>query len=416
MTSEHRFELELPEILADLYLEPIPDQRQLLAGRFAATSQRAAWTFPERWLPMSVIALARQTLRPLPWRNIGVFALLVLLLAAALAIYAGTVVRIPPPFGPAANGLVAVEEKGDIALVHPVSGSRTVAVGGPTTDTAPAFSRDGTRLAFLRRTSGADADVWVSNADGTNLRQVSTGGFAARQFEAGPQGGSHLEWSPDGRSILLSTSEPGMLNITIVSTDGSYTARTLDLGMSAQGPTWRPPDGAEILFRGTTKDGFGLFAIRPDGTGLRSVVTGGKNEWDGLFFGWSPDGSRIAYQWRDSNGPQLLYVIRADGGQRQPITTYESVGVSWSPDGTHIAFSDALDPAQIVVGIVAADRPTQPVRSTLDGYPVSWSPDGTTILAVSRAGAAVLLDPATGAASSTPWSGTVMDWQRVALP
>ncbi len=64
------------------------------------------------------------------------------------------------------------------------------------------------------------------------------------------------------------------------------------------------------------------------------------NEWDALFFGWSPDGNQVAYQWRDFGGDMLLYVVPAEGGPRRPITTAESVGVQWSPDGTKIAYFD----------------------------------------------------------------------------
>ena len=40
--------------------------------------------------------------------------------------------------------------------------------------TAPAFSPDGTKLAYIRRTAyGAETDVFVANADGTEERRLT---------------------------------------------------------------------------------------------------------------------------------------------------------------------------------------------------------------------------------------------------
>lgn len=144
MTSVRRFEHDLPELLADLYLGPAPDYRHDILQRVARTPQRRAWTFPERWLPMGVITLIRQARAPLPWRTIGLLAVLALLIASLVAIYIGSSPRVPDAFGPARNGLLAYEETGDIVVLDEASGSTRVVVGGATVDTAPAFSRDGT--------------------------------------------------------------------------------------------------------------------------------------------------------------------------------------------------------------------------------------------------------------------------------
>ena len=97
MTADRRFERDLPDLLADLYLGPAPDYRDELVRQFAATSQRPAWTFPERWIPMSVTTLARQALQPLPWRTIGLLVVLALLAAVALVAYMGSQRALPLP-------------------------------------------------------------------------------------------------------------------------------------------------------------------------------------------------------------------------------------------------------------------------------------------------------------------------------
>ena len=63
-------------------------------------------------------------MQPVPWRTIALLALLGLLLAAAVTLYVGSRPRLPAPFGPAANGLVAYGQLGEIWTVDPLSGER----------------------------------------------------------------------------------------------------------------------------------------------------------------------------------------------------------------------------------------------------------------------------------------------------
>ena len=409
MTSQQRFDHELPDLLADLYIRPAPDYRHDIVRQAARTRQRPAWTFLERWLPMTAITLGRPTLRPLPWRPIVLLAVLAALLVAILAVYVGGSRIVPAPYGVARNGLVATARDGDIVFVDPVANSVTVLVGGPGVDTGPVFSRDGTRLAF-RRGNPSASSVWVVNVDGTQLRQLPSDRIVA-ELGAGPSPAAAMEWAPDGRSIVVSTARDGVRGITILAADGSG-ARAVPLpsGMRAEGPTWRPPDGREILFRATTDEGFHLYAVRPDGTDLRPVTPdAGRSDWDGLFFGWSPDGSRVAYQWRETAAPQAqrLYVIPAEGGEPRAITTGESVGAMWSPDGTKIAYFDAASsvPGDVApVSVVDVDGASERTALSSDGGGLfTWAPDGKALLWRTESNGVVLLGLEGGSEQRASW-------------
>ena len=404
MTAEQRFERELPEILADLYPVFVPDYRNDLVRQIAATRQRPAWALPERWIPVTALALGRPV-RPIPWRTIGVVALLLVAIAAAMIIAGGSQRRLPAPFGPAANGQLVLAEDGDIFLVDPATGEETLAIGGPASDTEPIFSRDGTQMAFFREADGARS-LWLADDRGGAPRELSTDGLI--DF-------SQIEWSPDGESILLTTWVPGTTAPAIVPTDGSP-AHVIALDMPAENPIWLT-SGEEILFRGTASTGFGLFAIRPDGTDIRPIVPAtGASEWDALFFGVSPDGSQIAYQWRPTAAETMkIYVTAASDGTPRPITEVESVFPVWSPDGTWIAFwSDDG------IYIVRADGTTSERRvapKTKGGASIRWSPDGGRLLfAPSDQANHLLLDPLGGPDETAPWSSTAFpDWQRLAV-
>ena len=98
MTTERRLERDLPQILGDLAMGPYPDYIDDVLATTAQRRQRPAWTFPERWLPMD-IATERVVTTALPWRQLGVLALIALLVVSAIAAYVGSQPRLPAPFG-----------------------------------------------------------------------------------------------------------------------------------------------------------------------------------------------------------------------------------------------------------------------------------------------------------------------------
>ena len=150
MTTERRLERDLPQILGDLAMGPYPDYIDDVLADTAQRRQRPAWTFPERWLPMDIVT-TRVPTTALPLRQFGVLALIALLAAAALAVFVGAQARLPAPFGPAANGLIAYSDMGDIFTLDPVNGATRAVVTGPEFDHDPVWSRSGTHLVFERR-------------------------------------------------------------------------------------------------------------------------------------------------------------------------------------------------------------------------------------------------------------------------
>ena len=129
MSSDRRFEQDLPALLDDLYLGSMPTYRDHILQQTVRTRQRPAWLILERWLPMVDFAGQPVLVRRLPWRTIGLAVLLMALLVAVLAALAvGGRPNLPAPFGPARNGLVAYASGGDIYAVDPVTGVATETV------------------------------------------------------------------------------------------------------------------------------------------------------------------------------------------------------------------------------------------------------------------------------------------------
>src|SRR4051812_479563 len=161
MTAFDRYEQRLPDLMDKLAAANTPDYFDDMLRAAARTPQRHAWSAPERWLPMGVITRPLHV-RPIPWRPILVAAWVVLLALASIA-YLGAQRRVAPPFGPAANGLLAIgTADGDIVTVDPAAGRTTPLVTGPETDSHPAFSYDGRRIVFERQMGNSSA-LFVAN-------------------------------------------------------------------------------------------------------------------------------------------------------------------------------------------------------------------------------------------------------------
>jgi eukaryotic-like serine/threonine-protein kinase len=101
----------------------------------------------------------------------------------------------------------------------------------------------------------------------------------------------------------------------------------------------------------------------------------------------SPDGHRVAYQWRDrANGNENMDIWVADAarGTRTRVTFDPSVDVLpvWSPDGRQLAFrSNRSGTSDLYRKSIDADVPeTRLLASELRKDPTDWSPDGRAIL------------------------------------
>ena len=85
MNRPDNLERDLTAWLADTATPRVPDFSDDILWLTARTRQRPRWSFAQRWLPAGLLAFGRRTLRPVPWRTLGLLAALALLIAAAVA-------------------------------------------------------------------------------------------------------------------------------------------------------------------------------------------------------------------------------------------------------------------------------------------------------------------------------------------
>jgi Tol biopolymer transport system component len=281
--------------------------------------------------------------------------------------------------------VVALACEGPTRSVAPSTGDVMASPSGGST--APAFDQnrspglDGrsNSLAFSARIdSPADGDIYTIGVDGRGLRRLTS----APANEYSPS------WSPDGSAIVFRSApsadaaEQGPSDIAIVKVaELEVTFLTHDASLGNWSPAWSPT-GEWIAYYSGGADRFGLYLIRPDGSDNHRILAG-----DAEYPAWSPDGRHLAFMSLgfpagSSSDDYDIYVVNADGGNLQRLTTArgEDGWPAWSHDGTRFAFTrrtseEGEDKIHVMTAEGADDRP---ISDTADGvsygYP-SWSPN-----------------------------------------
>ncbi|MEO5704248.1 MAG: hypothetical protein ABIZ52_01410 [Candidatus Limnocylindrales bacterium] len=385
MNGRDDLDLRITELLDELTPARMPEYLDELRGSVTRRRQRPAWSFLSRWLPIDPPPLQLAGVRRLALLGVA------LLLVAALVVGAivGSQRRLPPPFGRAVNGLIAFDD-GSRILVSDGRGGPPQAWVGAAHGFRPAFSPDGTQLAFLREHVGGTA-LEVADAGGAQSRTILEPDPAVR--------GRILPelpvWAPDSGylavSVLVGDAPSEHAEIWIVDTEAGRRSTLLPSGLfGAQYPAWSP-DGSRIAFLGEP-DGSGtgyLYVARIDGSGLVRISDRKSSATTGYFQQprWAPDGRRIAVHYGEPRtiGRDIL-LLATDDLEETAIagTPRDEAQPAWSPDGTRLAFwrsTDGRDFQIVVVDVTSRRETPLDLRSPLADI-LTWSPDGASIVAV----------------------------------
>ncbi len=300
-----------------------------------------------------------------------------LLTAIAIAI-AGGVASETAPTGasfPGANGMIAFmcqpDTNPDICVMNPDGTGMTNLTNHPSADLSPVWSPDGSQIAF---TSDRDSDwdlgvsnveVYVMNADGSGLTNLT----------GSPGHDGSPAWSPDGSQIAFSSDRAGTGDIYVMNADGSGVTRLTNDPADEAWLDWSP-DGTQIAFTREWQGSQEVYVMNADGSG-QANLTNNEPAFD-LKPSWSPDGSRIVFETdRDGNDNYEVYVMNADGSGVSSLTASPGNDGSpvWSPDGSQVAFVSYRD-GDSDIYVMNADGSSQTNitnNSTFSGEP-DWQP------------------------------------------
>jgi TolB protein len=204
----------------------------------------------------------------------------------------------------------------------------------PLVVSGPAWSPDGSRLAYVVRESATDrSDIWVMNADGSEAHAITDG----RGSHWGPT------WSPDGSRIAFAHG----YDIYVMDADGTSVTNLMPdrIGPGAFDPSWSP-DGESIAFVGRETDD-DLYVMLSDGSAVRTLFSAPGAQREPA---WSPDGSTIAFadhtQATSSEFGEFT-LVDAMGAVVGKLSNLPQVAQApaWSPDGRQIAFMANVEEA-----------------------------------------------------------------------
>ena len=255
----------------------------------------------------------------------------------------------------------------EASTVRPDGTGRSIIAGWPLDGIPTSWARDGSRLAIQLDRRDLNGEIYTIAPDGTGLTRITR----ALAYDYLPA------FSPDGSRIAFARGEPPSTDLYVVDKDGGGLSRLTDLDGFEHSPIWSP-DGTRIAFvwghgdvRGFAETGE-LWAVdinRLDPELLLDRRVG--------YLAWSPDGARIALELRDD----ATHVGVLDLATGALADLGPGFVPKWSPDGTRLTFiRDAADEVDIYVMDADGGNVVQVTDDpAFDTFPI-WSPDGKTIL------------------------------------
>ncbi len=233
-------------------------------------------------------------------------------------------------------------------------------------DSSPAWSPDGTRIAF-GSPSDRSPEIYVFDSDGSDLDRL-TNNSAADWWPT---------WSPDGARIAFASTRDGSAEIYVMDADGGDVERLTNSGGVNGWPAWSP-NGAKIAFASGRGGDPEIHVMNADGSDVERLTnnSGGNN-----LAAWSPDGARIAFASGRDGDPEI-YVMNADGSDVERLTNNSGGDwwPTWSPDGARIAFGSDRDGNWGEIYVMNADgSDVERLTDSRGAREPAWSPDGTEI-------------------------------------
>lgn len=236
----------------------------------------------------------------------------------------------------------------------------------PASDSLPAFSPDGRRLAFVRSFAFASREVFVMNIDGSGQKQLT--------FDKRATFG--VTWTGDGEDIVFSSNRRAGESLWRIPAEGGSPQRLI-VGQTAFYPAVSR-DGTKLVFTEAYADTNIYLYSGPDFSRVRprGVVLSSREDHSPHV---SADGKKVAFVSKRT-GTEEIWTSNIDGSGVRQVTTMNGPATGsprWSPDGSKIAFdSRAAGNGDVYIIDAAGGTPRRLTMEGTNDFVPAWSQDG----------------------------------------
>jgi Tol biopolymer transport system component/DNA-binding winged helix-turn-helix (wHTH) protein len=263
-----------------------------------------------------------------------------------------------------------------IGLLSPVDSTtrRLTSPSGQEVDNSPAFSPDGSTVAFVRGiVAGVVSDIYVVPTAGGSAKRLT---FDNTWIDGSPS------WTPDGREIVFSSTRGGLAGLWRVSASGGTPRPVAGVGAVAIAPSVSRKGNQLVYQQMFSKSNLWRLSLQDEthAQGPPVVVRSEKGaNWRPNF---SPDGKRFVFE-SDRFGYPEIWTCDRDGSRCGQLTSLRGTAgaARWSPDGRYIAFEfRPKEHSEVYLLEVGGGSPR--LLSTLPGADnggPNWSRDGKSI-------------------------------------
>jgi TolB protein len=221
-------------------------------------------------------------------------------------------------------------------------------------------------IAFVGSGDGGESEIFVANANGTEIRQVTSAG-----------GATMPAWSPDGETIAFTAPDRGGTENVFLFDFATGVASQLTFEEKFAFNPEFTPDGADVVFSSRRGNGDDVLVVPvAGGTPNFLVSEAGFDAGDGAV---SPDGSHLSFAFGPNAGGALgRWLADASGSDRRQIAdgaTFPSA--TWSPDGNRLAYWSFPSETVFVYDVASGEA-----RDVADGAWPTWLNAHTLIVEV----------------------------------
>ncbi|MGH9776093.1 MAG: DPP IV N-terminal domain-containing protein [Candidatus Acidiferrales bacterium] len=231
----------------------------------------------------------------------------------------------------------------------------------------PRWSPDASRIAFTCFVPYRG----VTSAQICLLSTLSNGMIAFPRFHGT---NSSPAFSPDGSKIAFMSSSQGDPEIFTTDADGSHLHRLTFANGVDTSPVWNPKTGQQIIFVSDRGGVPQLYMMNSDGSNVEKIDVGDKGYV--VDPSWSPNAQLVAFSWRRPEGNFDIYVL--DLASHQLLELTRDAGRNerpcWAPDGRHIVFESTRTGTRHIWTMLADGSEPRQLTSAGQNESPNWSP------------------------------------------